>query len=581
MERRTFIKKSALAGAAGLAATSSTAGVLSAFGSVEADLVVLNAKVFTVDSSLPLAEAFAVKDGKFLSVGKLGKVKRHIGDNTRIVDAKGRMVMPGFFDAHMHPKGVYPELSIHGVVNLRPPRVNDMDDLIRLLREKAEVTPEGLWVKGTRYSDGRLGRHPTRADLDKVSTVHPVIITHSSGHVRACNSFALKMAGIGKETLDPAGGAFGRDSDGMPNGVLRERAIRKVLYKGPKMPKATEEEKLEAFMLCFKNFAAKGITSVGDAATSLHKVALYQKAYHRGQPIRVNAMILARYLKDAKQVVSDSSVPEENLCANTIKVFHGNSLSGKTCWLQEPYDMINPSTGKKDYCGIPPARSQERLDALIWNVHDAGFQVGVHSNGDREIPMVLLAIERAQNKKSVPDIRHRIEHCSVVNDDILNKIKELGVVVAPHSYVYEHGDEIEEYGADRWDRMFANKSFLDMGIMSCGNSDFGVSMADPMLRIQSMVTRKCYNGKVYGASQRVTVEQALKIWTMGSAYSFHEEKIKGSITEGKLADFIVLSRDPREVDPETIKDIEIVTNFIGGEEVYAKDPEPHYNFTRS
>jgi predicted amidohydrolase YtcJ len=228
-------------------------------------------------------------------------------------------------------------------------------------------------------------------------------------------------------------------------------------------------------------------------------------------------------------------------------VFHGNSLSGRTCWLSEPYEIINPKTGEKDYFGIPPDRTQEDLDALIAKIHKAGFQAAVHSNGDREIPMVLDAIERAMNTNPRPNPRHRIEHCSVSTPEIIERIKELGLVIAPHSYIYEHGDKMETYGAWRWDHMHANKTMIDTGIMVAQNSDSPVSPAIPLLRIQSMVTRQSKEGKVYGASQKVSAEEAIYTWTMGGAFATFEENIKGSLTPGKLADFVILSEDPREV----------------------------------
>ncbi len=534
----------------------------------KADLVVKNALVITVDSAKQAAEAFAIKDGKFLAVGSDSEIDKYIGDSTELIDASGKTIVPGFYDSHMHPRYIYPEMHVLGTVDLSPPRISSMEELVKIMSEKADSTPKGMWVKGSRYSDIKLGKHPTRHDLDKISTEHPVFIRHSSGHVSACNSYALKMANVGENTEDPAGGAFDRDDMGKPNGILREKAAYIIYKAGPEMPEATEEEKLEAFLKCFDNFTAKGITSIGDAWVDPETIEMYRKAYHNGQVVRVNMMISNKFFDEAKKLEPDPTIPEEFLKANTIKLFHGNSLSGRTCWLNEPYDMINPKTGKKDYYGIPPARSQESLDSIILAIHKAGFQAAIHSNGDREIPMVLEAIEKAINQIPNKDHRHRIEHCSVVNDSILKKIKELGVVMATHSYVYEHGDKMEAYGEARWDMMHANKTAFDMGIALAGNSDYGVSAADPLLRIQSMVTRRHMDGKVYGPEQKVSVEEALQIWTMGSAYSFFEEDIKGSITKGKLADFVILSDDPRTVEENKIKDIQVMATYIDGNKVY-------------
>lgn len=532
------------------------------------DLAVINGNIITVDVNNPQSQAFAVKDGKFIAVGSNEEIKIYIGKNTEVIDAQGNTITPGFIDAHMHPYPMYPEDHPLGIIDLTPPRISTIDDLISILKKKAAITPKGQWIYGSRYSDTNFGRHPNRYDLDKVSTEHPIMISHSSGHIVVVNSYALTMAKIDKNTIDPVGGAFDRDDNG-PNGVCRESAGSFVERAGPKWPKANEEEEVEAFIRCFRNFTAKGITSIGDAGIDLKKEKLYERAYFAGQPVRINVMISERHLNEAKNLVVDPSIPEVNLRVKTIKVFHGNSLSGRTCWVSQPYERINPKTGKKDDYGIPPARSQEQLDSLMLAIHMAGFQIATHSNGDREIPMVLLAYERALAKYPDPNHRFRIEHCSIVNDSILQVIKKDGVVIVTHSYEWEHGTKEEEYGEYRWNWMHPTASALKLGIPVAGHSDFSVSAADPMLRIQCMVTRKSSSGKVYGEAQRVSVEDAIKVWTMGSAYASFEEKIKGSIEKGKLADFVILSKDPRKVDPDSIRMIKVLKTVINGKVVYS------------
>jgi hypothetical protein len=246
-----------------------------------------------------------------------------------------------------------------------------------------------------------------------------------------------------------------------------------------------------------------------------------------------------------------------------IKSFHGNSLSGQTCWVSEPY------AGRPDYFGVPPARSQAQLDELVLRLHRAGLQACIHSNGDREIAMVLTAIERAQAAHPRADARHRIEHCSIVNAALVARIKAAGVVPVPHAYLWEHGDKHEAYGAARWEWMHAAKAFLDAGIPVAGHSDAPVAEADALLRIQDMVTRRSAEGKVYGATQRISPAEALRIWTLGGAYASFEESAKGSVSVGKLADFVVLGADPLAVPPDTIKDIAIELTVVGGRIVHA------------
>jgi predicted amidohydrolase YtcJ len=241
-------------------------------------------------------------------------------------------------------------------------------------------------------------------------------------------------------------------------------------------------------------------------------------------------------------------------------------MSGRTCWLSEPY------SDRPGYYGIPPARSQEELDKAFKDMHDAGFQIATHSNGDREINMVLTAIERAQAKNPRPDARHRIEHASVMNRALLERAKKAGVILVFHSYMWEHGDKLESYGPERLSMVHAYRTAIDMGIHVAGHSDSTVSAADPLLRIQDMVTRKGQNGKVYGGNQRVSVEEAIKVWTLDGAYATFEEGSKGSIAPGKLADFAVLRKDPRKVPPDTIKDIVVDAAYVGGEHVWQAAP---------
>jgi len=458
-----------------------------------------------------------------------------------------------------------------GVVDLTPAKVKTMDDLIRALQEKARITPKGQWVFGRRYQDTKLGRHPRRQDLDQASMDHPIRISHSSGHLCAVNSYVLKRAGITRETPDPPGGSFDRDEEGVPTGVCRERAKSSVWKGLPPAPLATRKERVEAYLRCFRRFLSEGITSIADAGSSYSKWELYEDLREAGQPVRVTMMVKSRDLSRLNKVERKTGHGDDRLRLGAVKMFHGNSLSGRTCWLYEPYDTINPKTGERDYTGIPPSRSQKSLDRLIFKVHEAGFQAAVHSNGDREIDMVLDAFEKALKALPRKDARHRIEHCSVVNENILKRVKKLGMVLALHSYVYEHGDKMEAYGEKRWKWMHANRSALDLGIPVAGNSDYGVSAADPMLRIQSMVTRKSAEGKVYGAEQRVSVMEALRVWTLGSAHACFEEKNRGSLEVGKLADFVILAADPTRAPPDEIHRIRVDKTIIGGRVEYERE----------
>jgi predicted amidohydrolase YtcJ len=529
-----------------------------------ADAIYINGKVITVDPSKPYAEAFAVTNGRFSAVGTTAEIRRLATPATRIVDLKGMTVTPGFNDVHLHPTGVYEEDSPYYTPWLGPEKVHNMEELIAALKAKADKTPPGQMVRGVRYQDTKLGRHPTRYDLDKASTTHPISISHSSGHITVVNSYILNASGITKDTKDPPGGSFDRDLDGTPNGVVREAATR-LLRRGDNTggePRIPFEAELAGYVKCFRIYAERGITSAGIAGGSPQSFRLYEAVRDGGGPVRMGFMYSEASFPALQAVGLKSGFGDDRLRATSIKVFHGNSLSGRTCWLSEEY------SDQPGYFGIPPARSQADLDKAFQSMHDAGFQIATHSNGDREIDMVLTAIERAQAKNPRPDARHRIEHASVMNQSLLDRARKAGVILVFHSYMWEHGDKLASYGEKRLAMIHPYRTAIDMGIHVAGHSDSTVSAADPLLRIQDMVTRKGENGVGYGINQRVSVEEALKVWTLDGAYATFEEHDKGSIAPGKLADFAVLRKDPRKVPPDAIKDIIVDATYVGGNNVW-------------
>lgn len=533
----------------------------STFAASPAELVARGAHVITVDPDRPRAEAFAVACGKFLAVGSDAEMASFIGPATRILNLAGKTVLPGFNDAHLHPVPTYPEDSRWAPVDCTPQKVGTMDELIAALKRKAEQTPPGLWVNGLRYQETKLGRQPTRYDLDRASTEHPIIILHSSGHLAACNSLALTLAHITRNTLDPRGGKFVHDEQGEPNGLLQEEAAEVVRALVRKDPQPPEAEEIAGYRECYRRYLRRGLTSVQVAGVEPSKADRLTKAHTKQVPLRLYLMLRD---EDIRATMERKRVGgrDDGERYGAIKIYHGGSLSGQTCWLSQPY------ADRPDYFGLPPPRSQVTLDRLIFNIHHAGLQAAVHSNGDREIEMVVTAFERTLAAEPRADHRHRIEHASVLTEDLLRRIKAAGLVVAPHSYIWEHGDKMENYGPERWDWMHAARAMLDHGIPIAGTSDSPVSAADPLLRIQDMVLRSSAEGKVYGASQRITVEEALRAWTLGSAFAEFAEDRKGSITAGKVADFVVLAADPTRVKPETIKDIAIEKTFIAGRAVF-------------
>ena len=533
------------------------------------DTIVINAKVITVDKEHPSAQAFAIDNGRFTAVGTNAEILKLRTAATKIVDLKGETVTPGFNDAHLHPQAIFQEGTPHYRVWLGGDRIKTIGELVDALKRQAAVTPPGARISGYGYNDELLGRHPNRHDLDKVSTTQPIEITHGSGHITVVNSYVLNASGVTKDTPDPKGGALDRDADGTPNGVIRESA-RGVLARGSDRNKAdapTHEEELNAYMTCFRQYSAKGITSASIAGGSPSSFRIMQQLRDRRNPVRVGFMFSAASFDQIESAGIQSGFGDDRLRITAIKNYQGNSLSGRTAWLSEAY------SDRPGYFGIPPARTQEKLDEDYQKWWDAGWQVATHSNGDREIDMALTAIEHAKAKNPRPDARWRIEHASVMNQALLDRAKKDGVILVFHSYMWEYGNILVSYGPKRLSMMHAYRTAIDMGIPVAGHSDSPISAADPLLRIQDMVTRTSSQGIVNGPNQRVNVDEAIKVWTLDGAYATFEENIKGSITPGKLADFVVLQKDPRQVPANTIKDILLEATFLGGQQVYTAPPK--------
>jgi len=534
-----------------------------------ADLVLLNAGVFTVDARDSVSEALAVKAGRFVFVGANHDAEALVGPSTKVVDAGGKTVLPGFIDAHCHLLSLTGKQLLQ--VDCSAGTVKSVDDIVRALKRQADKTAKGKWILGVRYDDTKLAerRHPTRWDLDRASTEHPIHLRHVSGHLGVVNTAALATAGITKKSSDPEGGSFDRDSSGEPTGVCREEAdfifLPGIGGEDSLIPPLTKQQELKALELACKQYNSLGITSVGDALVTPSEIETYQSALESGSlTVRVYMMVLDSHLSQLRQLRLRTGFGNDWLKLGPIKSFVDGAIAGRTAWLSEPYE------GRPDDFGIPTKTAAE-IEQIVGEAHRAGFQVAVHANGDRAIQMVLDAYQKALREQPRADHRHRIAHCTVVNPEILERIKSLGIVVLPFStYIYEHGEKMNEYGK-RISMMFAHRSFLDHGIAVGGSSDNPCATQNPLLAIRTMVTRLSAGGEVLGPEQRVSVREAIRIYTMGSAFAAFEENNKGSIEPGKLADFVVLSDDPAAVAPEEIHEIVVEKTYVDGKVVYSRD----------
>jgi predicted amidohydrolase YtcJ len=536
--------------------------------SQSADLVLWNGKIITLKEPGNTAQAVAIQQNQILAVGTNDSIRKFISSKTKVIDLQGHTIVPGFNDVHQHPAPVYNWDKPYA--SLRLDTVSSMQSLIALIKRKAAITPKGMLIRGYSYNEVKLGAQPLRSTLDKASTSHPILITHASGHVSAANSFMLEINGINKSTKDPPGGSFERYKNGEPDGIIKESARQllsseKVIHPA----KPTWDEEMEGYKIYFQELLASGITSVGDCWVSPDKVKIYRALVADHFPMRFNLYIGVDYLD---QLLSGKiqRTNSDYLRIEGVKIFHGNSLSGKTCWLYEPYDTLNPATGKKDYFGIPPARSQQALDSLVLKIHRAGLQIACHSNGDREIDMVITAIERAQRSSYRPDARHRIEHCSITNQEILDRIKKDSIIPVFHCYINELGTQLLVYGPKRLSMIMPTKTALDMGIPFALHSDYPVSRYEAMTRLCSAVNRTTQDGLAIGANQKIGVEDAIRAYTVGGAYTTYEENKKGKIVPGQLADLLILDQDPTVMDPREIDQIQVLTTIVGGQIAFQK-----------
>jgi predicted amidohydrolase YtcJ len=521
-------------------------------------LVLHGGRVLTMNAAGPVAEALAVEGERILAVGTSRDMLALAGPQTIRVDLGGRTVVPGFIDAHSHPGGA-------GRLHLREVDcdLRSIADIQAAIRKRAAETPKGRWVLGFKYDDTktREGRPLTRADLDGAAPDHPVRISHRGGHTAYLNSEAFERARIDERTPDPPGGKIDRDAAGRPSGRLAETATDLVdkLTSEP----LTRDDYRAGVKLISKMLSRAGVTSVHDAGGSPDDLRAYRDAREAGElSVRVYCLMSQRHVPDLIAKGIRTGQGDEWVRVGAMKMVCDGSISERTARLSEPY------VGRPDDRGIL-VMDEAALAERALPAHKAGWQLGIHANGDVAIDIVLGLYERLQREAPRKDPRFRIEHCTVVTPALVDRMRALGVIPNPFStYVYFHGEKMREYGAERLERMFAIRTFLDAGLRVTQTSDYPPGPFEPMMALQSSVTRTDMRGTVWGASQRVTVQDALRVGTLHGAYASYEESLKGSLEAGKLADLVVLGRDPLTTDPAALVDIPVERTMVGGKWVY-------------
>ena len=540
---------------------------------VAPDTIWVNGTVITMEGER-VVQAVAVFGDLIVAVGSDAEVRGLTSPKTRVVDLNGRTMTPGFYAAHDHFPGSG-RAAVTQVDLNSPPigAIEDMDQLVAALGARAEELPEGQWISGRGYDDTLLAeqRHPTRADLDKASTTHPIYISHTSGHLGVANSLALELAGITRDTPNPPGGVVRKDPDtGEPDGVFEESGgmVSRLI------PPPTSEQAMEAYRVAVEDYVEDGVTTAVIAGGGRGSLAGLQRARDAGiLTFRIITMMSRgapgqRSAAEAGGMVSGFG--DEYLKLGAIKIVQDGSNQGYTGYFTEPYHT--PFKGDADYRGYP-RRSREDLTTMVKELHEAGYQIAIHANGDAAIDDVIHAFREAQRAFPREDARHRIEHCQMVRQDQLDAIAELNLSPSFFvGHVYYWGDRHRNIfmGPERAAGISALRSSIDRGIRFTVHDDTPVTPVNPLQLVWVGVNRLTKTDQVLGPDERITPLEALRTITIDAAWQNFEEGIKGSIAPGKLADFVILDGNPLTVDPTAIRDIQVLETIVGGETVFER-----------
>jgi predicted amidohydrolase YtcJ len=544
-----------------------------------ADLVFLGDHILCVDPKTEGARGVAVRGDTIVAVGSRERVRAYVGEDTRVVELGERALMPGFIDAHGHLALVMRTLDF---VNLSPPPVGPVkriDDILTALEQRVAErdVPPGEWVFAYGYDDSRLAerRHPTRDDLDRVSTRHPIGLMHVSGHLVTLNSVALAAVGLTAESPDPAGGVIRRRAGTRePNGVLEETAAMAVMIAV--MGEGAAEAFPAELQRALAYHASYGITTVQDGASSLEFVGgLRAVAAHAPLPLDVAAFVHvnAMPLDAPLDAIGYSREYEGGVRVAGVKFTLDGSPQGRTAWLTQPY-AVGPPGAPADYKAYPsidPAHYKAQVARML----GAGVPVLAHANGDAAIDLMIEGVAEALGDER-PDHRSVTIHAQLAREDQLDAMKQLGVVpsyFAAHPFFWGDWHRLS-FGDARASRISPLRSTIARGIPYTIHNDAPVVPPDVMRLLKIAVTRTTRSGHVLGPEQRVSFEEALYGVTLGAAYAYFEEDRKGSISPGKQADLVLLARDPRAVEPTEIGEIDVLETFARGRSVFTRGAPP-------
>jgi predicted amidohydrolase YtcJ len=531
-----------------------------------ANTVLINGKIITVDKNDSIVKAVAILENKFVAVGETSDIKNYIGPKTKIIDLKGKTVMPGIVDSHTHPSNISFKFM---EIDCRSPPIKSITEILEKIKNKADKVNSGKWIRGVAFNDSKLieKRHITRWELDSVAPGNPVFIVSDTGHQSLANSMALEIAGISKDTPDPPGGKIERDKGGIPTGLLYENANGLVRQH---IPEYTIEELKSGYKMTVDQLVMWGITSTHNASGRKNGIRAYKQLLDDGTK-KVRMSLMMSVTQETFGDVLDglilggitSGFGDNWLKIMSVKIMGDGSGAGGTCCVYEPQNR-----GPRNH-GIWMTSPKE-IENLTLKAHNAGLRVSIHSIGDKGIDVALDAIEKAQINNPIKDIRHRIEHNSLCTLVQLNRIKKLGVTPSSSiGYMYGLGDQyLENFGLARSRWLHPHKTMRELEIIAGGNSDCPVTYYSPFIQIYVAVTRKTSSGIVVGPEEAINIMDAIRIYTWNGAYLSKDEDILGSIEPGKLADLIVLDKDILTIDIENIKEIQVLMTIVDGKIVY-------------
>lgn len=506
----------------------------------KADLILRNASVVTLENRQRYARTVYIKNGRIYKVSGSDIEARLADGNTLIVDCHSKTVIPAFHDAHCHIIA-FAESTLN--IDLSPPSIKSIEDIIDTIRKAADTTPAGQWIRGNGYDEFHLKekRHPDRHDLDRATTRHPVKLTHRSGHAHVLNTAALQRTGITTESEEPPGGLIDRElHSGEPSGLLYGMSR----YLSHHIPDITENELTAAMVNASHKLLGLGITSLQDASPSNNYKRWQQFLRWKREGILQQRVSIMFGYDDMSQI-KDVTPIEDELTCNAVKVM-----------LDEVKGYLNPP--------------RERLINILRDIHDGGYQAALHVVEESTADAAVDALAHIPGRNANRERRHRLEHCSICTPSIARRIAGLGILVVTNpSFIYSSGDRyLSEVPSEQLQHLYAIKTMLTAGIKLAAGSDAPVSTPDPLAGINAAVTRRARSGQIVRAGEAITFMDALKLYTSSAAYSCFQENQLGTIRKGKYADLVILNTDLRDVKSENITGIKVETTLLNGRIVY-------------